>query len=367
MLLLTTAVLAVIFLTGCWNLEEIENRSFVLGVGFDLAPEGQVQCTVQLPRPQALNFARGQSPVSPQERFVSITATGATPWDALAQINKMTSRHLYVGHLQVIVIGEEMARQGINPVIDGLQRYAVINRRAVVVLARNARQIMEAPAHGELTPAMYFQTFFSAKPTPESTEDVPIWRVRHDLLMPAHSAHIPWVTLADGHFRLEGFGLVVNGRLSGELPGAQARGLTMARGQVRDGSFALKTDDRSVTVRVQKVGRRLTGTWWGEGKAHIRLSLDVRGPLVENDQLGLAIPPDLLARFEAQLADQVREEVMNAISIAQKSGADVFNFGEYMRIADPYDWNPDRWSEKFRTADIQVSVRARIDRTGMFE
>lgn len=356
-----------IFLTGCWNLEEIENRSFVLGVGFDLTPEGQVQCTVQLPRPQALNFARGQSPVAPQEQFSSITATGATPWDALAQINKITSRHLYLGHLQVIVVGEEMARQGINPVIDGLQRYAVINRRAAVVLARNARQIMEAPVRGELTPAMYFQTFFSSKPTPESTENVPIWRVRHDLLMPAHAAHIPRVTLADGQFRLEGFGLIANGRLSGDLPGAQARGLALARGQVRDGSFALKTGDRSVTVRVQKVGRRLTGTWWDGGEAHIRLSLDVHGQIEENDQLGLAIPPDLYTRFEAKLANQVKEEAMNAIAVAQKSGADVFNFGEYMRIADPYDWNPDSWAEKFRTADIQVSARARIDRTGMFE
>lgn len=314
-----------------------------------------------------LGFARGQSPVAPQEQFLSITATGATPWDALAQIDKITSRHLYLGHLQVIVVGEEMARRNINPVIDGLQRYAVINRGAVVVLASNARQILEAPVRGELTPAMYFQTFFSAKPTPESTENVPLWRVRHDLLMPAHAAHIPRVTLADVLFRLEGFGLIANGRLTGELLGAQARGLALARGRVREGSVALTSDDRSVTIRIEKVGRRLTGARWDGGEAHIRLSLDVRGQIEENDQLGLAVSPDQLARFEAIWADQVKQEAMNAISVAQKSGADVFNFDEYMRLADPRGWNPDRWAEKFRTADIQVSVRARIDRTGMFE
>ncbi|MGE5590968.1 MAG: Ger(x)C family spore germination protein [Bacillota bacterium] len=277
--LFTAAILAVVFLTGCWNLEEIENRAFVLGVGFDLTPEGQVQCTAQMPRPQALTFARGQSPASPQEQYVSITAVGATPWDALAQINKMVSRHLYLGHLQVIVIGEKMARQGIDPVIDGLQRYAVINRRAVVSLAQNPRAILEAPARGELTPAMYFHTFFSAKPTPESTESMPIWRVRHDLLMPAQAAEIPRVTLADGQFRLEGFGLFARGRLSAELSGGEARGLMMARGLARDGSFALKTGDRSVTVRAQKVGRRTTGAWWDEGQAHIRLELKVRGQI----------------------------------------------------------------------------------------
>ncbi|MGE5590969.1 MAG: Ger(x)C family spore germination C-terminal domain-containing protein [Bacillota bacterium] len=83
--------------------------------------------------------------------------------------------------------------------------------------------------------------------------------------------------------------------------------------------------------------------------------------------MGLAIPAELMAEFETKWADQVREEAMYAISVAQKSGADVFHLGEYMRIADPYDWNPDRWPEKFRSADIQVSARTRIDRTGMFE
>ncbi|MCL5676438.1 MAG: Ger(x)C family spore germination protein, partial [Firmicutes bacterium] len=97
-------------LTGCWNLEEIENRAFVLGIGFDLTPEGEVECTIQTPRPQALNFARSQSTGSSTEQFLTLSARGPTPGRALANLSKITSRKLYLGHLQAVVIGEDLAR-----------------------------------------------------------------------------------------------------------------------------------------------------------------------------------------------------------------------------------------------------------------
>lgn len=363
---LAVAVLSAL-LTGCWNLEEIENRAFVLGIGFDLTSEGDVECTIQTPRPQALNFARGQSTGSSAEQFMTLSARGPTPWQALANLSKITSRKLYLGHLQTVIIGEDLARQGIGGVVDGLMRHPVANRRARVFLAHRARDILAQPTPAELLPTLYFVTFFTAKASEDFTADVPLWRVWHDLLMPARAAYLPTVGLSQEQFRLQGFALLFDNRLIDRLDGNACRGLKLARGEVRTGNLTTQARGQTYTVRILGSRRWITAAWWEEDEAHLQLGLRVFGTLTENEQLGTPVTPEIYAALEEAVATQVRAEVETAIKAAQAAKADVFDFGEYMRVADPRRWDPKRWPDKFRTAVVKVVVEVRIENSGILD
>ncbi|MCL5677342.1 MAG: Ger(x)C family spore germination protein, partial [Firmicutes bacterium] len=301
------------------------------------------------------------------EQVLTLSARGPTPGRALANLSKITSRKLYLGHLQAVVIGEDLARQGIGGVIDGLMRDPVANRRARVFLAHRARDILAQPTPGELLPTLYFMTFFTAKASEDFTADVPLWRIWHDLLMPARAAYLPTVGSSQGQFQLQGLALLSDNRLVDRLDGNVCRGLKLARGEVRTGNLTIKAGGQTYTVRILGSRRWITAAWWEEDEAHLQLGLRVFGTLTENGQLGTPVTSKVYAALEEAVAAQVRTEAEAAIKVAQAAGADVFNFGEYMRVADPRRWDPRRWPDKFRTAVVKVVVEVRIENSGILD
>lgn len=353
-----------LLLTGCWDLEEIENRAFVLAVGFDRTEDGQVECTVQLPRPQALNYARGQSPSAPTEQFIVTSAKGPSAWEALLEVDKQTARRVYLGHLQAVVLGEDLARDGTGPVLDALMRHARINRQARVFVAANAGQIIRQPVLGELLPALYFSSFYDSHGNEEDTAELRLWRAWHEVTMPLQSCFIPFVNVREDQFRFEGIGLVARGKLAGRLDHGAARGFNWLRGTLSSGSVAVQAAGRGFTVHTCSTHRRVSEAWWDGDTPHMAIRIRVAGDLAENSGMTGATVPEVWAQIERAEAAVVKDEAEQALRSMQQAGADSLELGEFMRVADPRGWDLEKWNAGFPKAEITITTEFTLENTG---
>src|SRR5690625_990583 len=111
---LLTLLLTVVFLTGCWDEMNIEERGFVIGSAIDLAEEQtsenvHVTLTNQLVVPAGLGTpAQGSGE---EKAFNNLSATGESIDNIVHSMGVITSRVPFFGHLQLVIISSEIAKQ----------------------------------------------------------------------------------------------------------------------------------------------------------------------------------------------------------------------------------------------------------------
>lgn len=103
-------IISIALLSGCWDMEEINNRSYVSVIGMDLNGEGdndeKFKVTYSYPNINAL----GKNPSSEQNRFIE-TTSASTAYEATRKLSTSTDKPLFFKNLKALVIGEEIFKK----------------------------------------------------------------------------------------------------------------------------------------------------------------------------------------------------------------------------------------------------------------
>ncbi|NLT94509.1 MAG: hypothetical protein GXW85_03070 [Clostridia bacterium] len=138
-LFLLVVIIPLLF-SGCWDKKEINQIGFAVGLGLD-KEGGDYQITTQMALPALLEGGGGGE--EPPVWLVS--GKGRTIFEAIRDVNTRSARKPFWGHLNVIVFGEEVAKDGLVPVLDLLSRGKELRRSNYVVVAQGkAKDILEA-------------------------------------------------------------------------------------------------------------------------------------------------------------------------------------------------------------------------------
>ncbi|MDD4753103.1 MAG: Ger(x)C family spore germination protein, partial [Desulfitobacteriaceae bacterium] len=119
--------LFIIFITlafgsiACWDRQELDTLAIVLGLGIDKAvtPE-EIEMTAQIVKPGEINGSsegQGQS-----NCFINLTATGDTSFRTVRNFTFQSSRKFLWSHNNIIIFGEDLAKEGLEKYIDLFMR-----------------------------------------------------------------------------------------------------------------------------------------------------------------------------------------------------------------------------------------------------
>lgn len=110
----------ILFLTtGCWNRRELNELAIATGMAIDITDDDQYLVTVQIVNPGevASKQAKGTQ--------ASVTTFEAKAGSISEAIRKMTTnapRKIYLSHLRILVLSEELAKHGIGKSLEFLSR-----------------------------------------------------------------------------------------------------------------------------------------------------------------------------------------------------------------------------------------------------
>lgn len=128
-------ILFLCFLTsGCWNYNELDDFAIVTGMGIDKHGEGY-KVSLVISNSQS---TQGSSREGEAQTTV-FTGIGDSINGALSEIDTKIPRNLYLGHIAVVVIDEEAAREDINIVLEALTRNPETAKKYHITLARNKK------------------------------------------------------------------------------------------------------------------------------------------------------------------------------------------------------------------------------------
>lgn len=396
-LLVITLITCLLTEAGCWSQRNVTDLAFVMGMGFDAPPEGSLPgvtdlLSVQIAVTSAYGEQGGQG-----EPVMIVASTGIGPSDANLNLSKEISRTLYYGHTQVVIFGEEKARDGLDANLDVLERAVTFRRSMLTFVAKGkAVDIFEAKPKLESIGSLSLPRM--AQKTTVSSFVVPVGDFVTAVEDEYIEAAVPMIGTGVGEGAKPEGGGEKGGQGSGGQPGGQegggkpepekrlrVEGIALFRGSRMVGTlfddeadgFLLATNrfgGHRVTLRTQRFGK--VQAVLNQAKAGIRTVGPADHPrLVVEATARMALweattPRDFLKaevqrEVEGEVTRYIRRAILDAIQSAQKVKSDVFGFGAKIFRKDPQAWRRvrHRWADIFAEADVTVKVKVTLSGT----
>ncbi len=131
-------VLPVLFLflcTGCYNYRELNQIALTSAIGIDKTEDGkEYVVTVQVLNTQKQGSDSNYS--GSQPKFILYEQKGPTLQHALRTIILESPRRLYVNHINLLMISEEVAKDGIKEILDFFARNTEFRKDFLIAISR---------------------------------------------------------------------------------------------------------------------------------------------------------------------------------------------------------------------------------------
>lgn len=374
--------LILILLSGCWDANELNELAIAVAYGIDKVDE-EYLVTAQVVNPGEIEQAGGSTtPVTVYQE------NAATLLEAFRRMTTIAPRRIYGSHLRILVIGEELAKEGIGDVIDLLSRDPEIRNDFYIVVSRDvmAGDTLQVLTSLEDIPA---NKLYAALETSEKN-----WAPTLTVTLDQLSAHLmeggmePMltgvevkgkvstgeskenVTHIEPQTQLQYHGTAVfkEDKLVGWLNDPESKGVHYALNRVKStivvvpcesgGKAGIELIDTDAELKAKAINHQPNGS--------IHIQVEGKVSDVECRKLDLS-KKETISDLEKKTEKDIEGKIRDALTVTQgEYESDVFGFGKAIHRSSPAYWKTveKNWDHHFKDMPVDVSVDVTIRRTG---
>ncbi|GEM_PF-1872207 len=365
-----------ILLAGCWDSDEIEQLAIIMGSGFDLTEDGQIEGIVQIAIPAGVSGGKDNQPgPSPQQPFLTISDNGFSAPEIINRLQQQLSQKFFLGQRAVFVIGDAYARAGIEQALDWFMRSPDSRYSAYVLTAYNmkAKDILTTQYNLEPISSIALKKIMKGGSGYAETMDEFLYSV----VNPDKPTLTGAVSLVDEgeagkFFRIDRIAVYRNKKLIGFLNERQTTMFSLFQGKLKETNMTMQVESKNEslpgTTSIHIFGTDASIHTKIEGnKPHIELKFKAKSRIIENlNSLDLS-KDENLRRIEQKFADKIEHALMELVQVAQEQyKVDLFAFAEEVHIQHPYYWkkSKDSWTDIFPTIPVNYQIELNIERIG---
>ncbi|GGB69292.1 Ger(x)C family spore germination protein [Fictibacillus barbaricus] len=358
--------------TGCWDQHEVDELAIVIGLGVDkVSGNNPVQITAQIANPASA--VKTESTTG--KPYVVMTAKGKTVLDAVQNFTKESPRKIFLSHNYVVVFGEEMARNGIEGVLDYFERDPLFRRTSwVLVTNKTGKEVMETEIPLQKFPAIGIKNMIKQSKD-ESLAKVINWE---DFISTFENRPTCAVATriditenkATKKLEINGTALFYKDKLKGFLNAHESEGLLWALGEIniaKAGVNCPNNNKGSVMFQVQETKHSIN-PYYKEDKLLVDLNVQTESTIAEiNKCKNLNISDQqILNQLERMQEKALEKQIKDSIKKIQGLGTDPLEFGEAFRKKDPQKWKliKDDWTSHFKELKVNIQVDSKVKFTG---
>lgn len=345
-----------LLLTGCSGLpaaREMGDMALLRTLGVDAAAGGVAVTGSTGPR------ARGIQ--SEGEPALTLSADRESLSSACLAMQGQSDSFVFFGYVDQLLVGEELAKRGVQPVLDYFARDSELGLGAQLWLVRGAAAREAVSSGGEEGIDKRLDTLQHDSEMGIASISRTAGEVYTDLLE-LGSAFVPAVSPAGegGALTERGYAILSGDTLAGFLEGEEAKGLELLAGgplaDILDGE--LPGNRVSVKAVLASTGSGLE--FRGEHPSVLKLSCRIEARLSEYERR-----PDggELERLRSELEARERERITKALDRLRSWGADCAGLGAKAAMARPAGWRAVQsdWPEWFARIPVEVTVQMKIN------
>lgn len=369
------AIVHLSLMCGCWDYMDVEDVALGMGIAIDKTSDGNYLMTVEIATPSSGGGEEGGSLKS-----MRITEEGETLFDCMRNMAKKLERKVYYPHSQVVIVSEQVAREGIERIMDMLARSLELRLTLFLMVSKEqtAREIFETKnLMTQLRSLSIADMLYNNRESLSKAPSLHLYDVIDDACTEGKCIVLPAIEIVtDGGSttaELAGTAVFHKEKLVGYLNDEESKALLFGLNRIKGGLLIVQVDTPTskkpnVSLEIVK-SSTTTKPVLQDNQLSIKIDINLEVELAEN-QSGMDFSneynEDKLIRIAQSTLERNIEQVVKKSQ--QDYGADIFGFGESVHLDMPQIWNKIGlfWFERyFKTLPVEVSSKIEIRNKGL--
>ncbi|OLN31837.1 Ger(x)C family spore germination protein [Desulfosporosinus metallidurans] len=364
-----------LFITGCWDRKELEGRAIVTLVALDKGENNEIKFSVQIARTSDSQASSNGGSSGGERSSVIMSSTGGTVFDAVRNLILKSGRKLYYPHNTAIILGNEIAREGILPVLDLFNRDAEMRPLTwVLVTPGEAADILEAKSTLESLSAKQLDMMLKDFGASSKTVATTLLDIMKQLAYDSPGAVLSNIELDPNNPKktllLNGAAVFKRDKLIGRLNPIETRGYLWSQGKVKSGIITIPCPDeenKKISMEIKRADRKIESDI-SDGKLKFTITVNVESRLAEQACLPDLGNPEKLMELKKSQCEVIEKEIRSIVDKAQeKYDTDILGFGTELNRKFPQEWQKIKgnWAEEFPKAEVNIVVNSKITDIGL--
>jgi spore germination protein KC len=372
-------------LTGCWNRIELNELAIGIGMGVDKSDD-QYTVTFQVVNPGEIAAKAGGGSKTP---VIVYKSTGKTLLEAIRRMTTTAPRKIYAAHLRMVILGDELAKEGISEVLDLLSRDQELRTDFYFAVAKDARaeDVLKVLTPLEDIPS---NKLFSSLETSEEawapSATLTLDQLIEELVSDGKEVKLTGIRI-DGdvqagkskqnleeiepltQLQYQGLAVFKGDKLIGWLNESESKGLHYALDKVKSTivTISCPKEEGNAGIEILQTKTDLVAGI-KDGKPQGTIKIQAEGNVAEVGCKGLDLTKSKkIAELEKRAEKDIKDKINAALKVTQnKYESDLFGFGEAIHRSNPEYWkkNKDNWNQLFTEMPVKVDIDLKIRRTG---
>ncbi len=366
-------------LTGCWDRRELEERTSVLAVAIDVVEgrEDLYKMTVQIPIAIKIAGSSGQGGGGNSNAVKIMSVTGRTVTDAANNLQLRLNQKLFLGHTRVLAISEEVARRGIQDIMDGYRREPQIRRLMWPIIVKGeAASLLKIKPQLAQIPVVFLMDLIENGSKMGTIPDQTLGDYFVQTSNKSMEPFLNYVQASHTEVRWEGIAVFRGHKMVGAINDIQSWSLLQLRNKQRGGDVIIPlpgTKNGYVTFRPHFVKTRLDlkGKHGVANHEHHEHSAtyycELQGDIVEVTEDLKLKPEEFIKKMQALIKKEMEARSSKLFTQLQKDySSDILRLGLALRGHHYRDyWKKHDWRKDFKNFPVKAVYTIKIRRLGM--
>src|SRR5690625_662775 len=371
-------------LTSCWDKKELNELAIAVGISIDKSKEGY-KLGVQIVNPGVVSPQSNESGMTP----VTVrTETGNSIYETLRSLSLTNSRRIYTSHLRLLIISEEVAKDGISDILDFLSRDKDFRGDFIIIIAKgsNAEDLLKVQTITEKISANALYTLLETSGEIwGETVAVNLRELLGMLTTPGKNPVLSGVevqgNLAEGKtmantetsdspagFNYLGLGIFNQYKLVGWLNEEEGKGYNYITDKIHNTVGHIDcSSGEGMSIEILRSNAKQIAKVTKDGDPEIKLDIRAEANIGETDCSIDLTNPFEIKKLEQKIEKRITQIIEETIhKVQDEYKTDIFGFGETIYRSHPKVWKKVKkdWEENFANLNVEVNVNVSIKQLG---
>jgi Ger(x)C family germination protein len=362
-----------LLLTGCWDQAMLNQTKLITAGGFDYTKDGKVLTTAAVPQSVAAEAGKG---TIVNQIF---SASGYTARQSRLRLDRKVAERLDASKNQIILFGEDAAKQDIYQLLDVFYRdpKSALNAKLAVAKGKASDIINTRFDEPKMSTGVGEYLSDSIRSGEESAT-VPkenIQTICPLMFDPGQDFALPYLEPLKKTVGIRGVALFHEHKLVGTIREPLSVTYTMLTGEKH--TIAMSKTEKIfnnkkpelmnyVTIKVKKNKRSFNVDVTPEGKISADIKLKVKIIVTEYPSNNLTTP-DEVKEVENRLSKKLTKDAHKVIDQLQAMNSDPFGVGRHVMAYHYPVWEKLDWNKEYPKIDFTASIDVDVIGHGIIE
>jgi spore germination protein KC len=374
----------IIILSGCWSSKEISELMIVTGMGIDRdSTTGEYKVTLQIINPGEI----ASQTKTERLEVTTYQTTGESIYEVMRRFSTEVPRKMYLSHIQLVIFGEELAKEGIGKTLDFISRNHEFRTDFFILVSKNskAEDILNVLTPTESSPSVsLYSSINVSEKVWAPTKGVHLDELLNTLISEGKEPILTGVKVGGDKdkgdevssleqikpaaiTKITGYAAFKKDKLVGWLSENESKGYNYIINNITSTVGSIPCEGGGIIALEVKKSKTDLKANVKNGKPSITIKTDIEADLGEIQCDMDLTKTEIIKKVEKDAGYQVEGLMEEVITKAKEEfKSDIFGFGETIYRQHPKAWKKlkGNWDETFQDLEISSDINYKIRRIG---